>query len=489
MDKSIRNKALVAGVIVAVFMIPIILMSSPTLMFFGGYSGDTIIVDENGNGDYVQLKDALDNANEGDTIRIWDGTYTPPSAFPFPSSPFSIVTDGLELVGNGSSSIIQLVGGTSIIINADEVTIRDLTMGSSSVGILISEGYDNIDIHNISFDSVASGITMGSASPIDWSYNVYITNCTFSSHGVYGIRMWSSVSSIIENCTFTAVGDRSISINYNSSFIDVNNCSFDGSSFGTEIFSSTFVNVTNNQFDGILVDGIYLLQSDFCVIDNNTFIDSARPITILVSDYNIISNNNITGCEWGIYIADADYNVITRNNLSEVSPNPYIYFDSGTDYNRVFLNNILGPAGDYGVDDGGINYWNNTEENGGGNFWFGFTSPNVDSDAFVDIPFLHNGIVDNFAYANPFTGIIVEVVSVDTGYWYYTPADDGDIGDVIDDAIDKPGEPIDEDGGMLVGSSLQATLTAVFIGAEICIVIGAIMIDVVWIPVKELGGE
>ena len=38
-------------------------------------SADTIIVAQDGNGNYTNIQDAIDNATKGDTIRVYEGTY------------------------------------------------------------------------------------------------------------------------------------------------------------------------------------------------------------------------------------------------------------------------------------------------------------------------------------------------------------------------------------------------------------------------------
>ena len=56
------------------------------------------IVDSAGNGDYNSIEEALQFAVDGDTILLWDGNY---------SGHFSIDVDNIEIIGNGSKTVIQ----------------------------------------------------------------------------------------------------------------------------------------------------------------------------------------------------------------------------------------------------------------------------------------------------------------------------------------------------------------------------------------------
>lgn len=49
--------------------IPIVSSYTPTL-------DKTIYVDDDGNADYTNIQDAIDNANDVDTIFVYNGTYT-----------------------------------------------------------------------------------------------------------------------------------------------------------------------------------------------------------------------------------------------------------------------------------------------------------------------------------------------------------------------------------------------------------------------------
>ena len=54
-------------------------------------NGDVITVDNEGDGDYTSIKQALNNSNPGDTIEVYSGTY--------PEQEIRIVNDNIKLLG------------------------------------------------------------------------------------------------------------------------------------------------------------------------------------------------------------------------------------------------------------------------------------------------------------------------------------------------------------------------------------------------------
>ena len=58
-------------------------------------SARTIVVDDDGEGDYTTIKEAVDAAEDGDTIRVWDGKYRY-------FGETTIVNKTLGIIGNGT---------------------------------------------------------------------------------------------------------------------------------------------------------------------------------------------------------------------------------------------------------------------------------------------------------------------------------------------------------------------------------------------------
>jgi len=107
--------------------------------------GETYIVDDDGGDhvDFTSIQDAVDNATDGDTIRVYDGTYNE-----------SILIDrSLQIIGNGTNTTIMSWGSGwyapfnisdgRIILHADNITLRDISVTSlnnyySGPGILVN---------------------------------------------------------------------------------------------------------------------------------------------------------------------------------------------------------------------------------------------------------------------------------------------------------------------------------------------------------------
>ena len=85
------------------------------LLLFRKGTAITITVNDEGNADYTKIQDAIDNSTNGDTIRVFEGTYTENI----------IVNKSLSLIGNGSE-ITVIDGGENgdvVMITADWVNI------------------------------------------------------------------------------------------------------------------------------------------------------------------------------------------------------------------------------------------------------------------------------------------------------------------------------------------------------------------------------
>ena len=175
-----------------------------------------ITVDDEGDGDYTSIKDALNNANPGDTIEVYSGTYL--------EDEIQITIENLNLIGiahelgGGNDSgkpFIKGVGNNGVVkIIASYVTVSNFnieaTGGVISTCIWVKAAVvyeqDNITISDcilrnlISISLSTYGIRVEAVDKNNSIMNNEISNCTV------GINSWSSpkgleiIDNVITDC-------------------------------------------------------------------------------------------------------------------------------------------------------------------------------------------------------------------------------------------------------------------------------------------------
>ena len=251
------------------------------------------------------IQDAIDIANNGDTIIISSGTYTENVNV---YKELTIISES----GNPADTIIQAADPNDHLfhVTADNVTISGFTIidaaGSSYyanlyMGLLLEEvNYCNITNNKLSNNNV--GIFLSSSSN-----NTLINNN--ASNNDYGIWLWDS--------------------NKNNTLRDNIVNSNDGSGIRLEDFSNNnkLINNTANSNNHI---GIYLYSSSNNAMTNNTASNNDNGIWL---DYSSNSNtliNNImcNNGQYGIQLIDASSNNTIYNNFFSNTENSLVSIDS-----------------------------------------------------------------------------------------------------------------------------------------------------------------
>ena len=315
------------------------------LLFIGGAQAATITVNAGGGGDYTIIQDAINAANDSDSIIVAAGNYDENVN----------VNRSVYLLGEGAG-----------------ITMVNASNSSSNV-------------FNISRDGVVlQGFTIKGASNKAGIY-VYRTNNT----------------SINSN---TLISNSNGIVLYNSStnsIMDNNILSTDiGIYLHTSANNSLIGNKVSNSFDGI-----YLYSSPYNDVTDNIAESNGRfGILLYFSGNNSLRNNSINlNQNQGIQLYGSDYNNLTENTIISNQNYGIYLFSTG---NNSFHNNILNNTKNIMIDNSGSNVWNlngilNTNVIGGpyigGNFWAnpsgtGFSQTCIDDniDGFCDSSYLMN---------------------------------------------------------------------------------------------------
>ncbi len=114
-----------------------------------------IIVDDDGTGDYTRIQDAIDNATDGDTIWVKDGSY---------NEQLNIDKSVKILAVNGAQPIIHATSWVpSINISADNVTISGFKIygnagPTAGPTVLVSSGGNDFKLTNNTFKVIAGEV-------------------------------------------------------------------------------------------------------------------------------------------------------------------------------------------------------------------------------------------------------------------------------------------------------------------------------------------
>jgi parallel beta-helix repeat protein len=266
-------------------------------------SNNIIYVDDDGTADYTKIQDAIDNASDGDTIFVYNGTYYE-----------NIIIDkSIDLIGEDTNNtIIQGDGINNIVtINSDWVDISGFNISKS----VLEDSWERVaGIYlKSNFCLINNNIVHG------FYYDLYL-NC-------------SSNNKIYQNIIYEEVN-------------------------GIFLFKSCNNNsIFENMIYGFDYEGIFILdESNDNIICNNIMFDCHEMIMIDNSGYNIITNNTINkeGHGVGIWLSTGYYNEITNNILENLTYGVALHEAS---INNIIKNNLIQNNRD------GINIFQKSENN------------------------------------------------------------------------------------------------------------------------------
>ncbi len=320
--------------------------------------GNIYYVGGNGDGNYTNIQDAINNSEDGDTIYVY--SY---------SSPYNenlIIEKSIKLIGeNKEDTYIQTSNKIDVIyINSDNVELTGFTIAHHDQ---IPTGYpgirmlsDNNKIHENIIKNNDIGLCLAHSNNNDIYNNTIIDNPFF------GIDITKSDSNIIYDCTIKySVNGFVLS---RSSYNTIKNNSCINNKRGLDLYYSSYNTVIENTIDG---------KNDHC-FGLGLFWGSQ---TSGSSSYNTIHKNILINNLAGIVVMgkpdnDLTNNIITENLIKDNQCGIQIlsYTSNNQIYHNNFINNINPQENSpNNAFDCTNNKWDNGQE---GNYWDDYKEQN-----------------------------------------------------------------------------------------------------------------
>ena len=289
------------------------------------YGETTITVDDSGGANYTSIQDAVNNANDGDTILVYTGTYTENVDV---KKRLIIKSDS----GNPDDTIVQAADPDDHVfhVTADNVIISGFRVtGANNYGIRLEGVEECAIINNIASDN-RYGIGIEDSDHNDLNNNTANAN------------EWNGI--ILRHSRYNTLNNNNVSKNrvgiyvHSSQYNELSNNNASNNSVGIEQALSD-----NNKLKGNIASknrcGIFLYKCNKNEITGNTLnSNSDCGVYLRYSDDNDLSNNTVCSSRLGIHLVDYSRNNTLKDNF--LSNNSEGIKAAGNSDNQIYNNEV-----------------------------------------------------------------------------------------------------------------------------------------------------
>jgi len=340
--------------------------------------GATIVVDVNGNGDYTTIQDGIDNATEGDTIQVWEGTYEETIAIDKIVTIKGNGTTSTTIDGGGSDDVVTAsahhvnlsgfkiknskASGSGIYSEKNYTTFEKLNLTGNYYGIYLKNSKKNTVKNNEVYANTKAGINL------DFSNENLITENILKKNED-GIALLFSFGNEIHKNTALDNTDDGIDIDPGSQYNKISNNIASKNDFGIICTGASDNLIVNNtaQYNTYIGIALYLKSKNNTIYNNTATLNTGFGIAVHAANHTLISKSTVsTNGMGGIYLNLSHDNYVTYNNFTfnkgygivienatehtirynTIAENKHgIYAMGDITHTRIYFNNIYNNTG------------------------------------------------------------------------------------------------------------------------------------------------
>ena len=289
-------------------------------------SRNILYVGGGGPGNYTTIQSAIDVANQGDMIFVYNGIYI---------ENVVIYKNNIDLIGEDKNSTIIDGGGNGdvVYISSNQVTFCGFTIQNSG-SICYNGGiHINSDYNNVSGNIVSNNAEIG----------LWINNCEYNfvsdniidTNGLDGLWIDSANNNIVTNNFITSNIDNGMIIKSSShNTISENTISFNDNNGMSIFYPSNNNNIIKNIIRSNNDDGLYINASNNNIY-HNSFIHNLENAKDEGGGNSWSDEYPSGGNYWSEYTGNDDYHGINQDlpGHDRFGDSPYeIPFKQGRDY-------------------------------------------------------------------------------------------------------------------------------------------------------------
>jgi nitrous oxidase accessory protein NosD len=282
-----RELAIQVTTFIAIFLFIFTVFPSPVYSV-PPITQETLIVDINGDGDYISIQDAINNAKTTDIIMIKEGIYEENNLE---------INKKITIVGeNPSNTIIDFSEKKGFILSSKHVSISNLRLiNAEEYTIFITPESDSCTISNCIIEKCAAGIGI-------WirASSAIVSDCIISGYNstATGIKIRES-NNIIKGCTLQGLATGIMAL-LNAHDNKIQNCNLINNEVAVDIRINSYNNIVSECNVYSNRKGVNIWQSsdnNFAYLNNfwKTDVDA-------VDEGNNTWDNGVQGNYWEGYV-------------------------------------------------------------------------------------------------------------------------------------------------------------------------------------------